>query len=276
MIVDLHLHTTFSDGLLTPSQVVDFAIKKKLNGIAITDHDSVEGIKFAKNRAKSYENFCIIPGIEFSCVYLNEEVHLLGYCFNYNSKQIITLTKKLKKARVTRGIKIIEKLNNLGININLNNVMKYAKRDYIGRPHIGRALIEKEYVNTMEEAFVKYLNRGKPAYVERYKLQIKEVIDLIHDENGIVILAHPGLIKNKNIINYCIDAGVDGLEVIHSKHSNENVLEFLNLTKKFNLIATGGSDWHGAMSKGKCLLGKYYVNLNYIPEINRRLKNVYI
>ncbi len=276
MIVDLHVHTTISDGLSTPSQVVDAAVERGLNGIAITDHDSVEGINAALNRGRLYDEFYVIPGIEFSCVYLDKEVHLLGYFFDYKSPAVVSTTKKLRNGRVTRGKKIIKKLNSLGINIKLEDVMKHAKKNYIGRPHIGRALIDKNYVTSMEEAFTKYLDRGKPGYIESYKLQIEEVIKLIHNEGGIVVLAHPGLMRDKRIINYCIKAGIDGIEVIHPKHSNQDVLELLEITKKFNLIKTGGSDWHSTKEAGNCLLGKYYVNLNNIPELKERIRNVYI
>lgn len=271
MIIDLHLHTNCSDGSYTPSQVVDIAVKSRLDGIAITDHDSIEGIEAAINRSKLYDNFYIIPGIEFSCIHLDEEVHLLGYFFDYNSPKVIAFTRNLREARVARGIKIIEKLNNIGIDISLEDVMKYANENYIGRPHIGKALVDKNYVNTIDEAFAKYLDRGKPGYAERYRLQINEVIKLIHSENGFVSLAHPGLINNKEILNYCIDVGIDGIEVIHPKHSNRDVLELKSIAKKFNLIETGGSDWHGKMKTGDCVLGKYYINLNNIPEMKGRL-----
>ncbi|HLR34414.1 MAG TPA: PHP domain-containing protein [Tissierellales bacterium] len=276
MITDLHLHTTFSDGSYTPSQAVDMAVESGLDGIAITDHDSLEGIEAAVKRGKLYNDFYIIPGIEFGCVYLDEEVHLLGYFFDYYSENMLSLTKGLKDARVTRGEKIIKKLNNLGIKITIDDVIKHARKDYIGRPHIGRALIDKGYVNSMDEAFGKYLNRGKPAYVERYKLRIEEVVELIHSENGLVSLAHPGLLDQKEIINHCIKSGIDGIEVIHPKHSNKNVLDFIKVAERFNLIATGGSDWHGNFKDGDCLLGKYYVNLNNIPEMKRRIQNVNI
>lgn len=271
MIIDLHLHTNCSDGSYTPSQVVDIAVESGLDGIAITDHDSIEGIESAINRSKLYDNFYVVPGIEFSCIYLDEEVHLLGYFFNYNSPNLISFTRNLRKARVTRGKKIIKKLNNIGIDISLEDVMKYANENYIGRPHIGKALVDKNYVDTIDEAFVKYLDRGKPGYAARYRLQINEVIKLIHDEKGLVSLAHPGLINNKEIIRYCIESGIDGIEVIHPKHSNEDVFQLKSIAKKFDLIKTGGSDWHGKMKDGDCLLGKYYVNLNNIPEMKGRL-----
>lgn len=271
MKIDLHLHTTYSDGSYTPSQTVDMAVKKGLNGIAITDHDSIEGIDEAINRGKLYNDFYVIPGIEFSCTFLEEEVHLLGYFFNYKSPKITNLTTNLRKARVERGIKIIEKLNELDVKIDIEDVLKYTDKNYIGRPHIGKALVDNKYVSTIDEAFSKYLEKGKPGYVKRYKLKIDEVIKLIHDEKGLVSLAHPGLIDNKEIINYCIEAGIDGIEVIHPKHTDEDISRFSSLADKYNLIKTGGSDWHGDMKAEDSSIGKYYVNLNNIPEMKGRL-----
>lgn len=276
MIVDLHLHTNFSDGLLAPDKVVDLAIKRGLDGIAITDHDTILGIEPAIQRSKLYKDFFVIPGIEFSCVYMNEEVHILGYFLNYKSPKMINLTNHLRKTRVERGIKMIEKLNKIGINISVEEVNKYRTTDYIGRPLIGRALIQNNYVESMEEAFNIYLNRGKPGYVERYKIEIKDIIDIIHEENGIAVLAHPGLIKNEEIIFYCIHIGIDGIEAIHSKHTKQNISDFTKVAKAHNLIITGGSDCHGELINNDYLIGKYCVDLDNIPEMKRRLQDVYI
>lgn len=271
MIVDLHLHTTYSDGLLTPDEIVDLAVKRGLDGIAITDHDNILGIEPAIKRSKLYEDFFVIPGIEFSCVYMDEEVHLLGYFFNYKSSDIIDLIEFLKKSRIERGIKMIEKLKENGVKIELEDIEKYMKKGAIGRPHIGRILIEKKYVKSMQEAFELYLNKGRPGYVERYKLKVADVINMIHKENGIVVIAHPGLIKNKQIIYDCIEMGIDGIEAIHSKHTKKNMLNLIEMAQSSNLIITGGSDCHGKLIDGDYLIGKYYIDLNDVPEMKRRL-----
>ena len=271
MIFDLHIHTTYSDGLLTPYQVVDLAIKKGVDGIAITDHDTILGIEPAVQYSKNMGNFYVIPGIEFGCVYKDEEVHILGYFIDYKSYDIINITEKLKKFRVLRGLEMIEKVNSLGMDLSVDEVKSLSKEDYIGRPHIARVLIKRGYINNIHEAFNKYLDRGKPAYVERYKLSIGETINLIHKVNGIAILAHPGVLKDRSIINYCIEMGIDGLEAIHSKHSNNEVQYLLDIGKKNGLIITGGSDCHGESIHGEYLLGKYYVNINHIPIMKGRI-----
>lgn len=265
--LDLHVHTSCSDGLLSPEDLVDLAINRSLDGIAITDHDSVSGIGGAIYQASKYINFYVIPGIEFGCIYDDEEVHILGYLIDYKSKILRDVIGKLKSSRIDRTKKIIEKLENLNIYISIDDVKKHATKDNLGRPHIARAMIEKSYVNSIDEAFEKYLDRGKPAYVDRYQLTIDETIDLIHSIGGISVLAHPVLLKNKYIIDYCISKGIQGIECIHSKHSSEDEKFYRSLATKNNLIITGGSDFHG----DKPLLGKYYISLQDIPIMKERV-----
>lgn len=271
MIFDLHVHTNHSDGLFSPEKVIDLAVKQKLNGIAITDHDTITGIETAISYSNNYHNFRIIPGIEFSCVYNDEEVHILGYFIDYKNLNLIKLTNKLKKSRLTRGVEMVYKLNKLGLELSIEEVKKFSGEKYIGRPHIARALIKKGYVTDISEAFTKYLDRGKPAYVERYKITINETISLIKSLGGIAILAHPGILKNKTIINYCISLGIDGLECIHSKHSKDDTDYLVDISKTNNLIITGGSDFHGDLINGELTLGKYFVNIDTIPEFKERI-----
>ena len=271
MIFDLHVHTTYSDGLLTPKQVVDLAMIKGIDGIAITDHDTILGIEPAVRYSEEIENIFVIPGIELGSVYKDEEVHILGYFIDYKSLEIIDMTNKLRMDRVSRGLKIIEKVNSIGMELDIAEVKALGKGNYIGRPHIARALVKHGYVNNVQEAFSKYLNRGKPAYVERHTLDIKEAISLIHSSNGLAILAHPGVLKDREIIRYCINMGIDGLEAIHSKHNNNDVKNILEIGKKYDLIITGGSDCHGEIINGDYLLGKYYVNIDYISSMKGRI-----
>ncbi|MBW4828748.1 MAG: PHP domain-containing protein [Clostridiaceae bacterium] len=274
MIADLHVHTIYSDGLLTPEQVVDLAVKKDLNALAITDHDTTSGIYRAVKRSKLYENFHIIPGMELSCIHEDEEVHILGYFIEYNSINIINLTKKLQYERVIRAKKIIANLNKLGLDITLSEVKAFSGQDIIGRPHIARALIKKGYVKNMNQAFNKFLDKGKPAYVKRYKLTIENAINLIHNIGGIAIIAHPGLIEREEIIYYCIELGVDGMEIIHSKHSREKFLKLMDIANRYDMIKTGGSDCHGKLINGEYLLGNYYINIDTIPKMKGMIKVV--
>lgn len=270
MNIDLHVHTTFSDGLLTPEEIVDLAVKKGLDGIAITDHDTIKGIDRARKRSVLYNKFTVIPGIEFSCDYYDEEVHILGYFIDHKSSELIKLTNKLKNERIKRGYKIIDKVNSIGLNISIDEVKKFAKHDFIGRPHIANALIEKGFANNIEDAFNRYLIKGKTGYIKRYKLSIIETIQLIHRIGGTAILAHPGLLNNEDIIKYTIDNGIDGIEAIHTKHSKKESDKFIGISKKNNLIITGGSDFHGEKINGEYSLGKCFISIKSLEDLKRR------
>lgn len=270
MKYDLHVHTSFSDGLLSPADVVDMAIDKGLNGIAITDHDTILGIDQAINQGNKYKDIDIIPGIEFGCIFSNEEVHILGYFIDHTDFQLNQIIRKLRSSRIDRAIKIIEKLKELGISISLLDVKTYSTEDNIGRPHIARTMVDNKYVENIKEAFDKYLNRGKPAYVERYQLSIIETISLIKSIKGLSVLAHPGLLKDTSIIEYCIANGINGIECIHSKHTSENVKLFTDLANKNNLIITGGSDFHGNSTN----FGDFYVDFESIKVMKERIPNV--
>ena len=271
MRFDLHVHTNHSDGILSPCEMVDLAAQLKLNGIAITDHDTVSGIEDAIVRSLRYNNFKVIPGIEFSCIYNEEEAHILGYFIDYKNPDIINITNKLKEARLGRGVEIVKKINSLGMNLTVEEVKDFSGEDYIGRPHIARALIKKGYLSNVQEGFDKYLNKGKPAYIERYKMTIKDTISLIKNSGGISILAHPGLLKDRNVIEHSIAMGIDGIECIHTKHTKNEMKLFSEIASSNNLIATGGSDCHGDIVRGSLLLGSYFVDINNIPQMKERI-----
>ncbi|SNR88593.1 hypothetical protein SAMN05446037_1001229 [Anaerovirgula multivorans] len=242
--IDMHVHTTASDGILTPRQLIDYGLQKGLSGMAITDHDTVNGIHEAVNYSKRYCEFSIIAGIELSTELLNEEVHILGYDINYNENELLDVLKLIQNQRVNRAIKIVEKLQDLKASITYKEILQISKEGVVGRPHIAKVLMEKGYVKTVEEAFENYLNKGCPAYVPRYKLTPFEAIDLIHRVKGLAVLAHPGLIKNKKILIDIIKRGIDGIEAYHPEHKEEDRKRFLSIAQEHNLIITGGSDFH--------------------------------
>lgn len=271
MKFDLHVHTNHSDGLYSPREIVDLAIKENLQGIAITDHDSISAIEEALEYTNKINKLKIIPGIELSCIYKKEEVHILGYFIDYKDQDLLKKSKTIKNSRVERGIKMVERLNLLGINISIEEVKQLSKYDYIGRPHIARVLINKGYAEDIADAFAKYLAIGKPAYVDRYRISIKETISLINNAGGLAVLAHPGLIKDTSIINYCISEGIEGLECIHPKHSDYDTSYLIDIAKSKDLIITSGSDFHGDINNAKSALGKYYVGIDTILEMKGRL-----
>lgn len=243
--IDMHTHTTASDGVYSPSRLVDYAIKKGLSGIAITDHDTVDGIEEALEHANKYKDFIVVPGVELSTQYRNEEIHILGYMIDYKMNCLLELLENLQDLRTNRAIKIINKLKGLGFEINYEGVLRFTKASVIGRPHIARFLIEKGYTDSIGEAFQNYLGKGCVAYVAKEKLTPSCAIDIIKKAGGISVIAHPGLLKEPiAIIEYLIDLGVDGIEVYHSEHSLKESMQYLEIAKNHNLLITGGSDFH--------------------------------
>ena len=268
MRIDMHTHTTASDGLLTPTELVKKAFEKRLDGIAITDHDSVDAIDEALNKAKDYQNFLVIPGVEMGCNYDDEEVHILGYFIDYKNKNLNEELTALKSSRWDRGISILNKLMELGINLPKDEILERARETgFIGRATLARELVNYGFVKDINEAFDKYLDVEKPAYVDRYKLSVEDTINLIHECGGVSILAHPGILKNKDIMTYCLERGIMGVECYHSKHSRSDEKLIRSFAERNGLIITGGSDFHGE----KDILGDYSTDIFAIPEFRGRL-----
>lgn len=269
---DLHIHTTFSDGSLTPYEVVKWASQKNIYAIAISDHDTIEGIECAINSSKLYD-IIIIPGIELSCIFEDEEIHLLGYYFDLLNADLIETLKILKLSRETRGEKIIKKLNKLGFSLTIQEVYNIVGKGVIGRPHIAKAMVDKNYVSSVQEAFDKYLNRYRPAYVDRYRLSLREGINIIHRAGGVAVIAHPGLIRNENIFNETLKMEIDGIEAIHSKHSPQDILRYRQVANENRLIITGGSDFHGEFNDKTPVLGDYFVDYSHVELLYKKANN---
>lgn len=268
---DLHIHTTASDGLLSPQEVVQWAHKKNLRAIGITDHDTVSGIDPAIESNDRPDKLEIIPGIELNTEYYGKEIHMLGYFIDYKNQWFLNILKRMQESRYNRAVTMIEKLNELGINVELKQVEEISKGSSIGRPHIARAMAEKGYVDSMVDAFDKYIGVGCPAYVERFKLTTEEAIDIIEKIGGISVLAHPGLISDKKTIANIINLGVKGIEVLHSKHDQDMVRYLLALAKERKLLITGGTDCHGIMQNGQPIMGNISIDYNKVLELKRYL-----
>ena len=268
--IDMHIHTTASDGMLTPEEVVDWAVKKKIQAIAITDHDTISGVAKAIQYSKIYRNFVVIPGIEISCSYNDEDVHILGYFIDYKSPKLKYMVDKFKIHRENRGKKIVKKLKKIGLHIEYEEVKNIAPNNVVGRPHIARVLIAKGYVDNMNEAFDRYLKKGTIGYVKKHEFSIKEAIDLIHNINGIAILAHPGLLEKEETFKNIIKMNIDGLEIYHSKHSKRQKNEYEKIAVENNLLVTGGSDCHGSLMNNFPILGDYGITYNEFKKLNIR------
>ncbi len=255
-LVDLHIHTTASDSLLTPNEAVEVAYKVGLSAIAFADHDTMEGFYQAEEKAKKM-GIELIPAVELSISYKGEDFHLLGYLLEHKNEDFQKKIESFRKERFERGEKMVKKLNELGIDLSMDMVKKVTKGGSVGRPHLADALLKKEIVRTYDEAFARYLGYHAPAYVPKKYLTPKGGIDLIHGVGGVAVLAHPGTTRRNDLIPDFISLGLDGLEAYHSQYDISTTNYHINLAKKFGLIYTGGSDCHGR--RRKILIGKIKV-----------------
>ncbi|AKL95413.1 protein TrpH [Clostridium aceticum] len=271
--IDMHTHTTASDGVYTPSQLIDYAITKGLSGIAITDHDTVEGINEGISYANKLENFILLGGIELSTEYLGEEVHILGYGINHKSEELLQTLSFIQEQRKSRAAKIVGKLQALSLSITYEEVLSIAKEGAVGRPHVARILVEKGYTENIQETFQRYLNKGCPAYVARYKITPFEAIEIIRKVQGFVVIAHPGLIKNEKILKDILEKKVDGIEVYHPEHGKKEHERFLSVAKQYNLCITAGSDFHSP-PKGEGRHGDLGSEKISIDKIDKFIKRI--
>jgi predicted metal-dependent phosphoesterase TrpH len=259
---DFHIHTTFSDGLLTPEQVVEKAKERGVDAVGIVDHDAVGGVEPAKHRGKELD-VEVIPAVELSCIVGDNDIHIIGYYIDYKNKKLISILEDIQKKRLERAIKIVEKLGDQGAGVEIDRVLELAGNGTVGRPHIAQALLEEGHISCYDEAFWKYIGYHCPAYVPKEKLSPKDALKLIRDFHGVSILAHPLSYNNRAIINYIIDEGVEGLEIWRPDHSENEVRYLSNLVKTHHLLATGGTDCHGGR-KGKILIGEIKVPYEYL------------
>lgn len=277
--VDLHIHTNFSDGVFTPTQVVEYASQVGLSAISITDHDTVSGVEEAIEAGKKY-GVEVIPGIELSAELDNitrTEMHILGYYVNWKSKAFNDALAIFKKVRKQRAKDIFAKLKALNINLNPEGLIERIGDRIVGRLHFAKALLEKKYVSTISEAFQLYLGLDKPAYVPKYYVSPKDAISLIIRAGGIPVLAHPyyGHYSNKNIFKGLINDGLMGIEAWHNRHPQHIVKKFLSIADDLDLIATGGSDCHGVYgNETSPLIGKVKVPYSVVEALEEKKRQL--
>lgn len=252
--VDLHIHTTFSDGSLTPAEVVWRAVDLGLAAIAITDHDTVDGNAeaFAQGAQNGLE---VITGVEISCDFTPTNVHVVGLFIDPTNEGLTEALADVREHRKRRNPKILAKLAELGMAIDPEEVAAKAKGKTIGRPHIAQVMVDKAYVADFQEAFEKYLAHNKPAYVPRRRISAEEGIDLIHGAGGLAFLAHPGVYALPprildNVIFKLARVGLDGVEVYYSDHLPTDTVFLKRLVDEYDLLAGGGTDFHGAAKPG--------------------------
>ncbi|MDP4126378.1 MAG: PHP domain-containing protein [Bacillota bacterium] len=264
--VDLHCHTTASDGLLTPTELVYSAAELGLKGIGITDHDTIQGWKEAKEAGANCQ-IHILRGIEINSEWQGKEVHILGYEVNASSSILNDKLASLRKAREQRMLEILDRLKIQGVRLSVQEVQQLVPGESIGRPHIAQALVEGGYARSIQEGFDRYIGIGAPAYVPRYKMTPEEGIELIRAAHGVAVLAHPGVQRLADGIPSWVEVGLQGIEVLHSEHNSDDERIFRALAKQYHLIATGGSDFHGEERKPGVKLGHWGVSLEVIHQI---------
>jgi len=279
MSVDLHIHSTMSDGTMSPTEIVDLAYKKGLSCIALTDHDTVAGNQEAQQRG-DVVGLEVISGMELSVSFEGLNVHLLGYLIDSENVSLLRSLHTLQEARETRNREILHTLDVNGIQITEKELQKVSGTGQTGRPHIAKILMEKKVVRSMDEAFDKYLGRDGSAYVSRFVLDMKSAVDVIHKAGGLAVVAHPyHLIKNDmisgEILLHLKGLGVDGIETYYPTHSRKFRKQLIKLAEKYGLLLTGGSDYHGTIRRGTTLAGGKGVSVPAeLVEIMRRTRNL--
>ena len=266
MKIDLHIHTTYSDGAFSPEQVVDTALENNLDVIALTDHDNILSHKIANDyvKEKGYK-LEIIPGVEINTIYKGYEVHILGYFMDTDNPDFVKLLKEQQQARINQTTKIVELLNKkAGIRVKFDDIKALvAPGGSIGRPHIARAITSAGGVANVMEAYSKYINDSSPVYVTRKTVSPHDAVEIIYDAGGIPVFAHPIDVDiSEKLIKELTGFGLRGIEAYHRKHSPAVVEYFSSLAEKYGLIITGGSDFHApSVNHGTILMGK-----NFVPD----------
>jgi len=267
--IDLHIHTTASDGSFTPSEVVEEAKKRGLSVIAITDHDTVSGLDEAIIKGEELE-IEVIAGIELTTYYREYRIDILGYNIDFKNRELLKIINNLQNSREVRAKQILDKLSDLDIELDFNRLKEIAGDTGVGRPHIARLMLQEGHIDSIQEAFDKYLEDGGVAYVPKYQLKPADAIELIKGAGGIPILAHPGMINNDEIVRELIEnEKLEGLEAYYSKHSQKETEYYLKLAKDNDLIITGGSDCHGPAIADKFLLGTVDVPYELLEELQK-------
>ncbi|MDB4899069.1 MAG: hypothetical protein JWN53_877 [Gemmatimonadetes bacterium] len=269
--VDLHMHSTASDGSRAPADVVRAAKKANLIAIALTDHDTVSGLAEAQ-AAGAELGVRIINGVELSAVEGEIETHLLGLHLR-DTGVLERGLGALREMRQRRATQIVERLDAMGVKISFDDVLAQANGGAVGRPHVARAMIAQGWASDARDAFDRYLGAGRPAYVAKEQLSMTDAIAMVHEAGGLAVLAHPGGSGTRERIEALIALGMDGIEVKHPSHSSSDTTRLRGLVEQFGLVASGGSDWHGA-AEGPRTIGMMQVPAEWLARQDERLAAV--
>jgi len=279
--VDLHIHSTASDGQLSPAEVVRKSVERGLTIITLADHDTVDGIIPALAAAKAFPRLKVIPCVEMSTDVPNGEAHVLGYFIDYTDPEFAARLERMRHSRRERAQGMVAKLRALGIHIEWQRVQEIAGSSSMGRPHIAQAMLEKGYIASIKEAFTKYISRDGPAYVDREKMTPVEAVELILKANGLPVLAHPLTVSDPEImVSQLKVAGLVGIEVYYDGYTADERNRLINLAERYGLIASGGSDYHGLDASTETMIGDADVPMESAERLialaeQRGLKSAY-
>jgi 3',5'-nucleoside bisphosphate phosphatase len=267
--VDLHTHTYFSDGYYSPGQIIEKAKNAGIDIISITDHDNLNGIPEAVEAAKDY-GIEVISGVEISSDIGDREVHILAYFIEQDNPELERYLLFFREERIKRAERIVKKLNSLGLSLHINDVLDIAQNCAVGRPHIAQAMLNKNLVSSYFEAFNKYIGNGSPAYEKKVHISPRSAFKIISDAGGLSFIAHPGYMP-ESILKDLIEAGVDGIEVLHPSHSPQQVRFYRGIVNEYFLLQSGGSDFHGGKRDDEKNLGSYSIGFTTLEEMRSRL-----
>ena len=267
MFADLHLHSLFSDGTFTPEEIVAHGKRLGFGALALTDHDTIEGCEHMA-AACAAERIDFIPGSELTAEFADHELHILGFYLNTQYPRLLSEMARFQEVRQQRIRDMVARINELGVPLSVDSVFALANCRSPGRPHIARALVKEDFCSSLDEAFERFLKKHRPAWVPKAKMSALEAIELIHEAGGLAVMAHPGLNKCDEVIPELVKSGLDGIECYHTKHSSTTAAHYLNITKQYGLLVTGGSDCHG-LSKGKPLIGGIKLPIHYVHKMQK-------
>lgn len=254
-LIDMHVHTTASDGQFAPAQIVAMAAELGLGGVAVTDHDTVAGIAEAQAAAEK-AGIKLLPGIEVSTVAEGKDIHVLGYFTNNQNEQWQQRIARLGATREGRNELLVQRLNELGFPLTMDEVREISgELGSVGRPHFAEALVRRGIVATKQQAFEQYLGEGGKAFIKRQRIHPTEAFQWIREAGGVCVLAHPGIYGDDALVEQLLQAGPDGVEVKHSDHTPEQIAYYTELAERYGLIATAGSDFHGYYEEGHSFHG---------------------
>jgi len=269
--IDLHMHTTFSDGLASPEKVLAMVRERELTAFAVTDHDTIAGYRQMLTLLQDGDPE-LITGLELSVTYEKQDLHMLAYLFDPDNERLNEALDRFCEHRDHRGRLIVEKLNGMGVDISYDAVEATANGAAIGRPHIAQTMHEHKTVSSYQRAFDQYIGNGKPAYIPKANFSPAEAIDVIHEAGGVAVLAHPQIDETHRHLEMLVGLGLDGIEVRHSAHRQRSIDQFKHFAERFRLVMTGGSDYHGREGRFGAI-GSQHVPEEYLVRLKERAKS---